>query len=499
MLEIIITSSALILVISTLRLIFGNNISRRMRYTMWGIVLLRLLIPFQLFQSPVSILNIVPHESQTQIRQSLSDDAISGDEISLSNSNNSDAAGAMQPEPNISPAESVLSGSFFANLNPLIMIWLTGAIIAALWLTTVNLVFYRKLRKQRRLIEIENCRLPVYIVDDLQSPCLFGVFRPAIYMTTKAIESEHASAHVLAHELIHFAHKDNTWSLLRGICVVVYWFNPFVWLAAILSRADCELACDEAAIMGVGEENRIAYARTLVDIIASKRTSDTVLCAATTMASGTSRIKKRLNMIVQNKKTVIPAVVIVVIVVVIAAVATFTGTRTKDIPDEVGNSQSDISTDTQMLSSLPPIISASADDDGAAVEQVNESDQTYSSENPHPNSVQTPGKPSTIPSQGEQTMQITYDDHEVVDVTERVGESFPLQVRVEPSDLDVDEEITWTSSDPSVFEVVKHNPRGTTATIKITGSGSRNYAVLTVTRGGIRSECIIRVDSSSEP
>ena len=209
MLEIIITSSALILIISALRLIFGNNISRRIRYAMWGVVLLRLMIPAQFSQSPVSILNIVPHDALSQIRYSLSDGAITGDGMISGSSYNSDLTNTMHLDSSVSPAPSVFPGNFFTDPNPLIMIWISGAIIAALWYTTVNLIFYRKLHRQRRLIEVEDSRLPVYIVDDLQSPCLFGLFRPAVYMTPKAIESEQAAAHVLAHELIHFAHKDH--------------------------------------------------------------------------------------------------------------------------------------------------------------------------------------------------------------------------------------------------------------------------------------------------
>ena len=692
MLEITITSSALILIISALRFIFGNSISRRLRYAMWGIVLLRLLVPIQFSQSPVSVLNIVPHDAPTQIQHSLSDVSAAGDDmISANGSNyvNSGSNSAAQPESSVSPFISMLSGNNFTNFNPLIMIWITGAIATALWFAAVNLMFYLRLRRQRRLIEVENCQLPVYAAPDLRSPCLFGMFRPAIYMTTKALESEQTIAHVLAHELIHFAHKDHLWSFLRSVCIAVYWFNPLIWLAAILSREDCELACDEAAVVGVGEENRIAYGRVLVDMIARKRAPETFFCAATTMASGTSGIKKRLNMIVQNKKTMIPALIIVFSVVAIATGATFTGALTPEgslIDKSESLPVSPVS--VQMPSSLSSGAYAVVDDDGAPVYQVNESGQTYGSaqwatsletlpdlmfvgranhtkiyiytkelvsalpktpkeaqayvnnarsltvyesdrktvvdwvswtadfsllpesiielfsipvypvnengqtygsDNPNLYVNQTPdlitaigidgtygyiynspqdqhgGYPppqnpeevleytqwldarreemrrngenylwtvplyaedgvtvigefgyggssqmqvseyaeavpqSPIPSLSAQTMQITYADHRVLDVTAHVGESFPLRVRVEPAGLDFDEEITWTSSDTSVFEVVKDNPEGTAATISIISDGSSKLAVLTVEMGDVQEECIIRVRPTDQP
>ena len=682
MIEITITSSVLILVVVALRFVFSSKISRRLRYAIWGIVLLRLLIPLQITQSLVSVLNIVPYDAPAQIRHGLSDRAMVGGAVEFDYRDIGESDNAAQQENSVSPAPSVFSVNYFVNQTPLIVIWLMGAIVTALWYTAVNLIFYRRLRRRRRSLDVENCRLPVYIVDDLQSPCLYGVFRPAIYMTPKALESERAAAHILAHELIHFAHKDHLWSFLRGVCIAVYWFNPFVWLAAILSRTDCELACDEAAVLGFGEENRIDYGRTLVDMIARKRAPDTLFCAATTMASGTSGIKKRLNMIVQNKKTVIPALIVVFLVVVIATGATFTGAlTTEDSPNESSGNLPDTPVNAQIPCSLPPGFDIPTEDGGAPIYQVNERGQTYGSaqwattletlpdlmrvgyanhteiyvysaellnalpktpeeaqsyvnnahtlpvyesdgrtvvewvswtadfsqlpesvielfsipvypvnengqtfgpENPYLYLGQTPDLIAAIGIDGTQgyiynslqnqhggysppqspdeaieymewlsgrqdemrrngeiyalivplyaedgvtvigefgyggesasmteyaspdppsgqsspfsgSLQITYLGQKVMDVTIPAGVSFPLNVMIEPKSLDFDGEITWTSSDTSVFEVVKDNPEGTTATVTIIGSGSGNYAVLTVAMGDVQAECIIRV------
>ncbi len=50
---------------------------------------------------------------------------------------------------------------------------------------------------------------------------------------------------------------------LRSVCLAVYWFDPLVWIAAAVSKADGELACDEAAIQALGEGERIPYGKTL--------------------------------------------------------------------------------------------------------------------------------------------------------------------------------------------------------------------------------------------
>ncbi|MFR5760227.1 MAG: M56 family metallopeptidase [Oscillospiraceae bacterium] len=58
------------------------------------------------------------------------------------------------------------------------------------------------------------------------------------------------TALILRHELTHLRHLDPLWSFCRTAAVVAYWWNPLVWLAAIVSKRDAELACDEAVAAG---------------------------------------------------------------------------------------------------------------------------------------------------------------------------------------------------------------------------------------------------------
>ncbi|MDP4109044.1 MAG: M56 family metallopeptidase, partial [Bacillota bacterium] len=173
------------------------------------------------------------------------------------------------------------------------------------------------------------CKLPVYLSGSVASPCMFGIFRPSIYLTPKAAEKESCVRYILEHELCHFRHGDHIWSILRGVCLAVYWWDPFVWAAAFLSRADSELACDEAVIGRIGEKERLIYGRTLVSMIAVKKTPSAVICAATTMTSGKNGLKERLNLIVKNPKTFIPALAAAMVIATVSAFGTFTGAQSK--------------------------------------------------------------------------------------------------------------------------------------------------------------------------
>lgn len=68
---------------------------------------------------------------------------------------------------------------------------------------------------------------------------------PAVYLTEDVLQADEAEL-ILRHELTHLRHLDFLWSLCRTAAVTVYWWNPFIWLAAICSKRDAELACDEA-------------------------------------------------------------------------------------------------------------------------------------------------------------------------------------------------------------------------------------------------------------
>lgn len=46
--------------------------------------------------------------------------------------------------------------------------------------------------------------------------------------------------------------------------MIAYWWNPFIWLAAICSKRDAELACDEAVAAGLSDAQRLVYARAIL-------------------------------------------------------------------------------------------------------------------------------------------------------------------------------------------------------------------------------------------
>ena len=106
-----------------------------------------------------------------------------------------------------------------------------------------------------------------------------------------------AFRHALAHEMCHYRQGDLGWNVRRMEILVIYWFHPVVWLGAWLSRQDCELSCDEAAIALLGEEERYDYGRTLLKLVANVSAIKNMAYAGTFMGAGVKTLRKRILLI----------------------------------------------------------------------------------------------------------------------------------------------------------------------------------------------------------
>lgn len=260
MIEWIVTSSLLILLVSALRLAVKGRVSPRLRYALWAVVLLRLLVPGQLIRLPAAM-PAVPEVPQ--VAERLEQESIYVLPVQTTPVEDADLVtvrdGAVVED--ASPfgyarledegRTVVRYARRFSPIEILRAVWLTGTAAVAGFFLAVNLRFYLRLRRSRRPLPAYGGRL-VYAVEGIVSPCLFGLLDPAIYLTPDCAESESARRHILAHELTHYRQGDHLWAILRGAALALHWYNPLVWWAAAMSRRDCELSCDAGAVRLLG-------------------------------------------------------------------------------------------------------------------------------------------------------------------------------------------------------------------------------------------------------
>ena len=334
--EILLTSSALILALLALRQLFRRTVSRRMQYALWLLVLVRLLVPVNVGTLAHNVLSAA-EPVQTVVEERLDTPVLYVQDGTERRPAQLLPGKESQGEPQSPPSDAAQSAPAdeYYTVTPtyrtvtlseaLTYVWYAGMLIVGAWFLFTNLRFARALRKARTPYRVEGCRYPVYLVSALPSPCLFGVLRPAVYLNEKALQSPDALRFVLAHEQTHARHLDPLWSLLRGVCLTVYWFDPLVWLAAVLSREDCELACDEGTLRALGADERAAYGKALLALVPVCDKPQNPLLGATTMTSGKRSLKERITRIAENRQAKAAAVFAVVALAALVCAVSFTG------------------------------------------------------------------------------------------------------------------------------------------------------------------------------
>lgn len=323
-----VTSSILLAVFLLLRGTLFRTLSPRVRYALWGVVLLRLLVPFQIpsLSLPASAADLTPELSTISERPIFPNTILVrpiNPSVSLDEEDQADLPhSASTIESNLSEYYHFGGPTLSDGVQ---VVWAAGAGVVLLAVLAANLRFAQKLRKSRRPLPLADCPLPVYEAYGLPSPCLCGVLRPAVYLTPEAAEDGTVRTHVLSHELTHFRHRDHIWSLLRCLALALHWYNPLVWAAVIFSKRDGELACDEGTIRQLGEGERIPYGRTLIGLVARRSGAGGVLSCSTTMTGGKKTVQRRIAQLVKQPETKKTALFLAAAAVALAAVFVFAG------------------------------------------------------------------------------------------------------------------------------------------------------------------------------
>ncbi len=369
--DIVITSSVLITAVLLIRFLARGKISPILQYALWLPVALRLMIPIPLWNSSISILNFLPESlmwenSNVDNDMAVADVSDSGAGIQADNmaggsmptGGNAAAGGTTAgtvavfiPE-NTGNAENAESDTTAFSLNGqrsgsiavdgstvLTVIWLAGIVCVGGYMVFYQIKWKKYLRENARPLKGRKKyrnKLSVYTVKGLPSPCLCG---RRIYLTKEMASDERRLEHILMHEYCHYRHFDSVWVIVRCILTAVYWFHPLVWAAAYLSKQDSELACDEAALRLLGEEERIAYGKTLLVLIAEEPYGRNRIGIASTMSGGEKGIRERIFRIAKKRTYLAVLTGIVIIVAAVLVAVTFSGKRENEVLDNIEEMQ----------------------------------------------------------------------------------------------------------------------------------------------------------------
>ena len=306
LLNLSISASWLVLAVLVLRLISKRS-PKWMNVLLWGIVALRLTLPFSI----ESALSLIPSAETV-----------------------SPAAVQFAPAPTITSGVSVIDNAVnpslsehfaavpTASVNPLYVwaylagwVWLIG--LGAMLLYA--LASYLRLR--RRVSVSLLIQDHIYLCDAISSPFILGVVKPHIYLPSGLDEVQRQN--VLSHEQAHLARRDHWWKPLGFALLAVYWFNPVLWLAYALLCRDIELACDERVIRTMDESAVKTYSTVL--LACSMPRKAVITCP---LAFGEVGVKERVKNALHYKKPAFWVVAASVAVCVVVAVCFLTNPPT---------------------------------------------------------------------------------------------------------------------------------------------------------------------------
>lgn len=299
--EITIQASILVAAVMLVRLACGKKLDKRLQYYLWVPVALRLLIPYSI-QSKYSVMNLFRDVTHKDI----SDLYLAG------NTGIKDVV--------VNGRDVIEYGKpAYNSVNPVLLIWLAGIALVAVF-TLVNNIRLRKcLRKGCRAYDADCAVITrqaqelcdqmgmkttprIYISEYASSPCAVGIINPSIYLPTWATESSEDLRYILMHELTHIRRHDNLMTFFISLCCIIYWFNPLVWVMGHFSRTDREYACDAQVIKGLCNSEKKTYGMVLITAL-QKQSVRTSYTFASPMASKKDEMCKRLSTLGKSRSS----------------------------------------------------------------------------------------------------------------------------------------------------------------------------------------------------
>lgn len=336
-----ITAGIAALIIMILRAILGKALPRTFSYAMWAIVLYRMICPVS-FSSIFSMLGRIKPSLDTytsslravSLTEALDFEVLSGQraqELGLMPNLLQEApietTGELAP---MQLAAAPMSTDYFT--VAVTILWVLGIFALLLY----NVVSYRRLCKSMNTSTffgdhqlVKECkaairmnrRVDVYESDKVESPFVYGIFRPRVMLPASADYSSDGQGreqlrHILLHELYHIKRFDYLIKPLVFLALCAHWFNPVLWIAFRLFDKDMEMSCDEGAVKalktGTGED----YAATLLNM-ASCRSGIGKSCS---LAFRETNAGERVKHIVKYKKPGLAVGAISVIIMILCVI-----------------------------------------------------------------------------------------------------------------------------------------------------------------------------------
>ena len=336
-------AAVLVVVVLLAQTVFRRRLSPHWRAGLWLLVVARLLLPVS-FSSTASLFNMLPRwfppsaVSRGQLPQTREDSrgvptddqilaapvaaarAERANELSLTPAETLTPQRGPQPLSTPAPvgftvaAPRTLTRLTWSSL--LLGTWLAGVLVLLVYLAVSSVRLWRRFSRLPSLTDpvvlriLDECRLRMGVTkalrivesDMVATPALHGLLCPRLLLPHRFSTQFAASElrFVILHELAHLKRHDLALNWIVALLQVLYWFNPFVWLAFYCWRMDRELACDALALEAAGPEQHGDYGRTILRLLRDF-THRSVAPGMVGILEDRSQLDRRIRMIASFK------------------------------------------------------------------------------------------------------------------------------------------------------------------------------------------------------
>jgi beta-lactamase regulating signal transducer with metallopeptidase domain len=295
--EVFYSSILFVIVLALTRVL--RNVSPLLRHALWGLVLLRLILPIDL-SVPFSLWNLVGRTDVALSTETLLQDAWWAGGWS-------DAGGMV--EGSASATGDAQQGSA-PWLWMIVVAWVVGMLAVGCSVIRKRRVYRKIVRRARPVDDVKvltvarhwterfRVRRAVRVVtsDDFGSPFTYGSMRPVVFLPRAVMESDQVGLveSVLAHELAHVGRWDDLLLEIQLLISVMYFFNPVVWVSSRRMRDESERICD-GMVLGSGGISAKTYGRSILTVLRLGVASEPGLIPA--LVSTKERLEMRLKSI----------------------------------------------------------------------------------------------------------------------------------------------------------------------------------------------------------
>ncbi len=295
----------LIVLVGCVDLLIRKWIWPQVRYALWLMVLVKLILPPGMYVSSSIVAQLEPFEldlSASKQTDPLSD-TFSSPIVAAPSGHRLSVVAPME-----APAEILVTKAFtvkapnhhgpthrtkpskwfdaFTHLSwqsYALLVWLLGMGVLGTWLsvklcrlrrepTEASLKdalpssFYDTMARCARHVGLHYTPR-VIVTRGIMCPAVTGIIRPVLLMPVGFIRqlSRQDVEHMLMHEFAHIKRGDMVVHGLYMVLQIVYWYNPLLWLVSRQMHHLREICCD-ATVAGILKEKTMAYRQTLLDI-----------------------------------------------------------------------------------------------------------------------------------------------------------------------------------------------------------------------------------------